>query len=141
MRTLETIIYTDKLDEVRTFYGQHFFFPMDTGKATTFGILPIADSKITYIDAASAGVEPSRGGLLRLGTEFPQLERARLLAEGIECGEMTVDDWGPFYGQSVRYFTMTDPSGTRMQFFEAHYGEERQLMTTGGGTGTRDVQG
>ncbi len=139
MRLLETIIYTDKLDEVRAFYEQHFLYPLDTGRANAFGILPIPEGKITYVDAASAGVDPSRGIFLRLGMTFPQLERARMVAAGVECGELTVEDWGPFYGQAVRYFTLTDPSGTRFQCFEAHYGEERQLMTTGDGTGTREA--
>ena len=140
MRILDTVIYTEKLGDVRAFYEKHFLFPTATLSASTFGILPFAEGKITFVEAASIGEMPSQGVLLRLGTAFVQLERARLVAAGVQCGELTVEDWGAFYGQAVRYFTLTDPSGTRIQFFEDHYGEARQIITIGDGTGTRNVQ-
>ena len=140
MRLLNTVIYTDKLTEVRAFYEKHFYYPTDTGEPNSFGILPLPEAKITFVDAAALGAEPSRNILLRLATSYPVVERARLLAAGVDCGELAVADWGSFYGPAVRYFPMTDPSGACIQFFEAGYGEEKQLMTTGDGTGTRKVQ-
>ena len=142
MRLLNTVIYTNKLPEVRAFYGKHFAFPADTGYPNAYGIFPFAEAKITFVDAASAGVVPSQGMLLRLGLPFPNLERARIIAEGggSAVGDLVTEDWGSYYGQSVQYFTLTDPSGTRVQFFEDHFGEDRQLMTTGDGTGTKKVQ-
>jgi hypothetical protein len=140
MRVLNTVIYTDKVSEVRKFYETHFVYPTDTGEPNSFGVLFYAEAKITFVDAKSAGVEPSRNVLLRLTTAYPIIERARLIAAGVNCGEMVVENWGSFYGQAVQYFTVTDPSGTRIQMFEDHYGEEKQLMTTGDGTGTKKVQ-
>ena len=140
MRILDTAIYTDKLDEVRAFYERHFYFPMDAGSPGVFGIMPFAEARITFIDAAPAGAHPSQGAVVRLGASYPQLERARLLAAGIDCSEMIVEDWGAFYGRAVQYFSVTDPSGTRLLFFEDHHGEAKQIITIGDGTGTRDVQ-
>jgi hypothetical protein len=140
MRVLNTVIYTDKLGEVREFYQKHFVFPFDEGEPNAYGILPFPEAKITYVDAASAGVAPSQNVLLRLGMAFPIIERARLISEGVNCSDLTVANWGSFYGSAVQYFTITDPSGARIELFEDHYGEEKQLMTTGDGTGTKKVQ-
>jgi hypothetical protein len=140
MRLLNTVIYTNKLNEVRAFYEKHFVFPTDTGESNSFGFFPYSEAKITFVDAASAGVEPSRSVLFRLSIVFPELERARLIASGAECGELMVANWGTYYGNAVQYFIVTDPSGARIQMFEPHYGEDRQLMTTGDGKGTKQVQ-
>ncbi|MEP7287132.1 MAG: hypothetical protein ABI947_15365 [Chloroflexota bacterium] len=140
MRVLITVIYTDKLDEVRTFYDKHFVFPTVTDHPDAFGILVYPDATITFIDSASAGVAPSQNVVLRLLLPFTVLERARLISEGANCSELVVENWGSYYGQSVQYFTLTDPAGTRIQIFEDRFGEEKQLMTTGTGVGTKKVQ-
>src|SRR5258706_6878637 len=111
MRVLNTVIYTDKLSEVRAFYEKHFVFPSDTGEPNSYGILPFPEAKVTFIDSAAAGIAPSQNILLRLGLPFPLIERARLIAEGVACGELTMADWGSFYGTKVQYFTIIDPSG------------------------------
>ena len=97
--------------------------------------------------AISAGVDIGEeeafiGGefVLRFGLPFPNLERERLLREGVTCGELRVEDWGPFYGPQVRYFTMTDPARTQILFFEDRYGHDKQLMKTGSGIETRELQ-
>src|SRR5450432_3672801 len=133
MRLLNTVVYTNKLPQVRAFYEKHFVFPADTGNPNAYGIFPFAEAKITFVDSESAGVMPSQGVLLRLGLPFPNLERARIIAEGggEAVDELVVEDWGSYYGQSVQYFTLTDPSGTKIQFFEDHFGEARQLITLG----------
>jgi hypothetical protein len=140
MRVLNTVIYTDKLNAVREFYQKHFFFTYDEGEANSFGVLPFPEAKITYVDSAAAGIAPSQNVLLRLGMPFPIIERARLISEGVACGDLTVENWGSFYGNAVQYFVITDPSGSRIQLFEDRYGEDKQLMTTGDGTGTKKVQ-
>jgi hypothetical protein len=139
MRILTTVIYTDKLAEVKAFYEKHFVFPSDEGEPNSYGILPYPEAKVTFVDSASAGVAPSKNILLRLALPFTLIERARLISEGLACGELTVANWGYFYGSAVQYFMITDPSGAQLQIFEDHFGEEKQLMTTGDGTGTKKV--
>src|SRR5258706_7795478 len=140
MRVLNTVIYTDKLNAVREFYQKHFFFTVDEGEPNSFGILPFPEAKVTYVDSAAVGISPSQNILLRLGMPFPIIERARLISEGVVCSELTVENWGSFYGSGVQFFVITDPSGARIQLFEDRYGEDKQLMTTGDGTGTKKVQ-
>jgi hypothetical protein len=140
MRLLNTVIFTDKLDEVRAFWQRHFLYPVDEGEPNSFGVMPFPYSKITYIDAAAANMTVSRGIVLRLAMEYPPLERARLLSEGVACSELQTASWGTFYGTQVQYFTLNDPAGTTLQIFVDRFGDERQLMTTGDGTGTKKVQ-
>lgn len=141
MRILDVVVYTDKLSETRAFYEKHFLFlPLETDQATTFAFQPFGEVRITYIDAASAGVSPSRGMVLRWGLSHLDLERARLIAEGVACGELVVEDWGAFYGERVRYFSMTDPADACILFFEHRYGQADQLITIGDGRNTREVQ-
>src|SRR5258706_16337266 len=140
MRILDVVIYTDKLDEVRNFYQRHFAFDFDTKLPTAFSMYVFGEARITYIDAASAGASPSQGIVLRFGMPYPNLERDRLLTAGVTCSELRVENWGPFYGEQVRYYAMTDPSQTQILFFEDRYGHDKQLMKTGSGVETRELQ-
>jgi hypothetical protein len=91
------------------------------------------------MDAASAGESPNQGTLVRIGMPFPELERARLIAEGVECSELCTAHWGDHYKGPVQYFTVFDPDGTRLQLFYDKFSRERQLITLGDGTPTRNV--
>jgi hypothetical protein len=141
MRILDVVIYTDKLSEVRAFYEKHFrLLPLEADHTTTFAFQPFGEVRVTYVDAASAGMSPSKGTVLRWCLPFLDLERGRLVADGVACGELVVEDWGAFYGQQVRYFSMIDPADVCIQFFEDRYGQLAQLITLGDGTNTREVQ-
>jgi hypothetical protein len=141
MRILDVVIYTDKLGEVRTFYEKYFgMLPVETDYSTTFAFQPFGEARITYIDAASAGMNPSKGTILRWGMSHLELERARLMAAGAVCSELVVEDWGAFYGKQVRYFSVIDPADAHIHFFEDRYGETVQLITLGDGRNTREVQ-
>lgn len=137
MRVMITVIYTDKLPQVREFWEKHFNLPMDNSLPNTFSVFPLADSVLTYIDAASAGVAPSQGVVLRLLLPLTNLERERMIAEGVECSDLIVENWGSYYGEKVRYFMFADPGGIKIQIFEDNYGYVKQLMTTANGTETR----
>lgn len=139
MRLLNTVVYTDQLAKTKAFWEKHFAgVPIEEGDHN-FTVFVYADAGITYVDAASANMHLSQGVLFRWTMQFLSLERARLLAAGVQCGELTLEAWGQHYGNQVQYFTISDPSGARIQLFEAHYGEDQQLMTTANGTGTRQV--
>jgi len=140
MRVLETVVFTDKLGEVRAFYEKHFAFPIDADNPTGFGILAFPEARIVFLDASQAGGRVTQGALVRIGLPFPELERARLLTEGVACSDLVVEDWGSYYKGPVRHFTITDPSGTRLQLFEDRYSRARQIIAIGDGTGTRDIR-
>src|SRR5262245_1612645 len=107
MRILDVVIYTDKLSEVRAFYEKHFrMLPLEVDHTTTFAFQPFGEVRVTYVDAASAGASPSKGTVLRWSLPLLDLERGRLIAEGVACTELVVEDWGAFYGKQVRYFSM-----------------------------------
>jgi hypothetical protein len=140
MRILDTVIYTDKVSEVRTFYVKHFrALPLQTPDSA-FAFQPYGEARITYVDAASAGVSSSKGMVLRWNLPHLDVERDRLQTEGVTCGEMVVEDWGAFYGERVRYFSIIDPADACIQLFEDRYGETVQLITLGDGRNTREVQ-
>jgi hypothetical protein len=130
MRLLETIIYTDRLSEVRAFYAKHFVFRADSSVANTFSMMILPEARLTFVDAASANVPPSQGMVVRLAVPIAALERSRLLNEGLgeAIGELAVGDWGDFFGEAVHFFMLTDPSGTRLHLFEAQYGEDKALI-------------
>jgi len=141
MRMCTTIIYTDKLADVSAFYTTHFaYLPTEADYTNTFSLMPGPEVRLTWVDAASAGVPTSQNIVLRIAVVDTLMERAELLAAGVACSELRVEDWGPFFGQAVRYFDMIDPSGAHLQYYESDFGENRQLMTTGMGVGTREVQ-
>jgi hypothetical protein len=141
MRILDVVIYTDKVGEVRTFYEKHFrMVAVEANDLTTFAFQPIGEARITYIDAASAGVIPSKDIVLRWCMPHLELERDRLVSGGVACGELVIEDWGAFYGKQVRCFSMIDPAGAKIHFFEDRYGETVQLITLGDGRNTREVQ-
>jgi hypothetical protein len=139
MRLLNTVIYTDKLGEVRSFYEKNFRLPLTNDTAEGFGIQWFGEAMASYLDAAAAGLPASVGVVLQIGMPFAVLERGRLITLGVECSEIMVKPWGPFFGKNVQYFSFNDPSGALIQLFEDHFGEEKQLMTTGDGTETRKV--
>ncbi len=140
MRVLETVIFTDRLGEVRAFYEKHFAFPMDAESPARFGVLVFPEARLVFLDAALSGGSVTGGALVRIGLPFPELERARLLTEGVPCTDLIVEDWGSYYKGPVRCFTLTDPSGTRLQLFEDQCSRERQIISTGDGTDTRDIR-
>lgn len=141
MHLCTTVIFTDKLAEVRNFYQTNFsYLPMDTANPNGFSVMPFAEAQITWIDAASAGAPVTLNTMIRITLPYVAVERAQLAAKGVSCSELIVENWGNFHGNAVQYFSVTDPSGTRLLYYEDHFGEERQLMTTGDGTGTREVQ-
>ncbi len=141
MRLCTTVIFTDKLAEVRAFYLENFkHFPAHTTNPNTFSIMPFAEAQLTWVDAASASMPITLNTMIRISVQYILIERAQLVAQGVVCSELIIEDWGAFHGKAVQYFSVTDPSGTRLLYYEDHYGENRQLMTTGDGTGTREVQ-
>ncbi len=141
MRMCTTVIFTDKLAEVRAFYQKYFAqLPSHDSNANTFSITPFSESQITWVDAASVNAPTTLNATIRLTTPYTLIEHAEAVARGVPCSALTVEDWGSFYGQQVQYFAVTDPSGTSILYYEDHFGEARQLMTTGNGTGTRETQ-
>ncbi len=139
MRIVDTVIYTDKLPEIRAFYERYFdALPMDTSLTHAFGVALLAEARLTYLDAQHAAVGPTQGLIVRVGWQFPNLERARLMALGLVCSELAQEDWGAMYG-TVRCFSAAPPDGNRLVFFEDHYGESKQITLTADGTGTRKV--
>ncbi len=140
MRVLETAIFTDKLDDVRAFYKKHFAFIVEADNNRTLALLVYPEARLIFIDAASAGERPQQGILLRVGLPFPELERSRLITEGVECGDLITADWGDYYRGPVQYFEVVDPGGTRLQIFYDQHSREKQIITFGNGTGTRNTQ-
>jgi hypothetical protein len=140
LRVLETVIFTDQLDAVRAFYKQHFAFIVEADNERMLALLVFPEARLVFIDAASADEAPQQDVLLRVGLPFPELERARLITEGVACGELITGDWGAHYQGSVQYFTVVDPAGTRLQIFYDQFSRERQIITLGNGTGTRDIR-
>lgn len=134
------VVYTDKLAEVRAFYARHFKLPIDESVAHSVMVFFYPQCALQFIDAAWAGVSPSRDQLFRFRLPLTALEYERLTAEGVPTSELSVEPWGGIYGAQVQCFTITDPSGTRIQIFEDHFGEARQLMATGEGVDTRKAQ-
>jgi hypothetical protein len=140
MRVLEAVIFTDKLDAVRAFYKSHFAFVIEANNERMMSLQVYPEARLVFIDAASAGETPNRGVLLRIGLPFPELERSRLITEGVECGDLVTADWGDHYQGTVQYFSVVDPSGTRLLVFYDQFSRERQIITIGNGTGTRNIQ-
>jgi hypothetical protein len=135
---VHTVIYTDRLPEVEAFYRRAFpnvAFDAQDGMFT----FRWASNGWLHFVRSDADHPPSAVVLMRLQLPYTDLEHERLTALGIPCGALTVESWGNWYGQNVRYFEVIDPAGTRLHFYEPHFGEKRQLMTTGDGTGTRKV--
>jgi len=91
------------------------------------------------VDASSAGMPPTQGAVLRYLLINTDLEHERLKERGVPVSDLCTEHWNAYTGETVRYFTLTDPSGTRFQIFQDHFGKERQLMITGDGTETRKV--
>ncbi len=141
MRLCSTIIYTDKLAEVSAFY-QKFFFEVsqDSSSPNNFTIFPFAEAGLTWIDAASVHAALTQNMLIRIAVPYIVIEHAQSVQRGAPCSDLVVEDWGAYYGERVQCYTVTDPSGTRIVYYEDHYGEQKQLMTTGAGVGTREVQ-
>lgn len=140
MHGITVIIYTDKLDAVRDFYRTHFLpFPNATETADSFSLSPNSEGKATWVDALAHGKPLTTGVSLRIHTPYTEIQRAQYIAAGLTCSELQEADWGSTHG-NTRFFTLTDPSATTLIFFEDHYGEKGQLMTTGDGRGTKEVQ-
>jgi predicted enzyme related to lactoylglutathione lyase len=138
MRLMNTVIYTDKVNEVRAFYEKHFAFQADETQTNAYSVFTFGECAITYI-VPDSGQPFTQNAVLRIRIPFTEVERARLIAEGASCGELIVEQWGDLVGGNVRYFTVTDPSGTQLQIFEDGFGAKKQLMTTADGTETRKV--
>jgi hypothetical protein len=140
MRIVDLVIVTDKLAEVRDFYLKHYpIWHSTEDNPNTFSVMPYAQSRLTFLDSASANAEPTRGLVVRITMNMIPLERSRLVAAGVECSDVAVEHWDTHYGDKVQYFSFTDPTGLKVQIFEDRYGQLKQLMTTGDGTNTREV--
>ncbi len=141
MRMSTTVIYTDKLSEVKAFYQQYFSQMLsDTPDPHTFNLRLFAEAQISWIDAAIAGEPVTRGATMRVTVPYTEIECALLVEKGAPISPLTVADWGAGYEGHVQYFTVVDPSGIRISFYEDRIGEKKQLMTIGDGTGTKAVQ-
>ena len=141
MRMSTTVIYTDKLAEVKAFYQQYFSQMLaDTPDPHTFTLRLFAEAQISWIDAASAGEPVTHGATMRVTVPYTEIEHALLVEKGASSGPLMVADWGPGYEGHVQFFTVIDPSGTRIFFYEDRIGENKQLMTIGDGTGTKAIQ-
>jgi predicted enzyme related to lactoylglutathione lyase len=141
MRLLTTVIYTDKLDQVRAFYEQYFHqLTADGSDAHAYNLKPFAEAHISWVDASWARQPVTIGAVLRISLPYTLIEHAALVEKGLDCGQLIVEQWGAASGGQVQYFVVTDPSGSKILFYEDHFGEDKQLMTTGDGTGTREVQ-
>ena len=141
MRLLTTVIYTHKLDDVRAFYEQYFHqLSADGSDAHAYNLKPFAEAHISWVDASWAKQPVTVGAVVRVSLPYTLIEYEALVEKGLNCGQLIVEQWGPASGGQVQYFVVTDPSGTKILFYEDHFGEEKQLMTTGDGTGTRQVQ-
>jgi hypothetical protein len=141
MRMCSTVIYTDKLAEVRAFY-QHYFSQMlsDVRDPHTFHLRLFAEAQISWIDAVWAQQPITIGTTLRVSVPYTEIEHAALAEKGAPCGDLSVTDWGPTYNGRVQYFTVFDPSGTRIIYYEDRIGETKQIMIIGDGTGTKALQ-
>jgi hypothetical protein len=140
MHGITVIIYTDKLDAVRDFYRTHFLpFPNAIESADSFTLRPNSEGQITWLDAGTHGQAPTAGASVRIHMPYTEIQRAHYVAAGVACSDLQEADWGAVHG-NARYFTITDPAGVQLVFFEDHYGEKGQLMTTGDGRGTKEVQ-
>ena len=141
MRLLTTVIYTDKLDQVRAFYEQYFHqLAADGSDAHAYNLKPFAEAHISWVDSTWANQPVTVGAVVRITLPYTLIEHAALVEKGLDCDQLIVEQWGAASGGQVQYFVVTDPSGTKILFYEDHFGEEKQLMTTGDGTGTRQVQ-
>lgn len=139
MHSVTTVIVTDKLDQVRDFYQTHFVqLPNGSYTASTFSLRPNSEAFVMW-QAAQGGEALTQGVTVRIHTPFPEIERATHLGKGLACSDLQEEDWGEFHG-NTRWFSIMDPSGTRIVFYQDHIGEIHQLMTTGDGRETREVQ-
>ncbi len=140
MHGLTVVIYTDKLEAVRDFYRTHFLqFPNGIDTTDGFNLRPNVDGQVCWLDALTNGQPVTTGVSIRIKIPFTEIQRAQYLSRGINCTELQEEDWGNVHG-NTRFFTLTDPAGVKLVFFEDHYGEKGQLMTTGDGRGTKEVQ-
>ncbi|MHB8625684.1 MAG: hypothetical protein ACYDBJ_11610 [Aggregatilineales bacterium] len=141
MRMVTTVIYTDKLAEVKAFYQRYFSQLLsDTRDPHTFNLRLRAEAQISWIDAAWAEQPVTSGTTLRATMSYTEIEHAALVEKDAPCSQLSVADWGPAYNGQVQYFTVVDPSGTRIVYYEDQIGEKKQLMTIGDGTGTKAIQ-
>lgn len=141
MRMSTTVIYTDRLAEVKAFYQQHFSQMLsETPDPHTFTLRLFAEAQISWLDAAWAGEAVTPGITLRVTMPYTEIEHAILVENGAPSGPLTVADWGSGYEGQVQYFAVVDPSDTRLVFYEDRIGEKKQLMTIGDGTGTKAIQ-
>jgi len=141
MRLCSTVIYTDKLAEVQSFYQRYFSqLSSDARDPYTFHLRLLVEAQISWIDAQWAQQPITTGATLRVSIPYTEIEHAALAEKGAPCGDLSVADWGPTYNGPVRYFTVIDPSGTRIVYYEDRVGEKKQIMITGDGTGTRAHQ-
>ena|SRR5579864_7060519 len=141
MRMFTTVIYTDKLAEVRAFYQRYFSqFLTDERDPYTFTLHVFAEAQISWIDAAWAQQPVTAGASLRVSVPYTEIEHPVFVEKGAPCGELTIADWGATYRGKVQYFSIVDPSGTQISFYEDQIGEKRQIMITGDGKGTRALQ-
>ena len=141
MRLCTTLIYTDKLAEVRAFYQRYFSqFPSDSRDPNALTLYVFADAGINWIDAGYAGQPITSGVSLRISVPFTEIEQAALVEKGASCSALAIADWGPVFSGKVQHFSVVDPSGTQLVFYEDQIGEKKQIMIIGDGTGTKALQ-
>lgn len=141
MHMCTTVIYTDKLAEVRAFYQRYFSqFLADGRDPDTFTLRVFAEAQISWINAAWANQPVTVGTSLRVTIPYTEVEHAALVEKGAPCAELMIADWGLTYRGKVQYFSIVDPSGTIISFYEDQIGEKKQIMITGDGTGTKALQ-
>lgn len=135
---LTTVIYTDQLEAVRAFYERHFKLTIDVYPHSIL-VTFYGNAAIEYVDAGWAEAHATPGVVVRWTLPLTDLEHERLTTEGATCGPLTTAHWGDNYGETVRYFELTDPAGTRLQLYEPHFGEKRSLTATADGREARKI--
>lgn len=139
MHRTTTLIYTDNLSAVRDFYQSHFLqFPNALEMHDSFTLSPNSEGMICWLDAAVYHQPKTSGVTLRIHVPYTEIERAQFIERGLTCSTLHEESWGEFHG-NTRWFSMTDPSGVVVVIYEDHYGEGKQLMTTGDGRNTKEA--
>lgn len=121
---LNTVIYTNKLEEVLAFYKANFNFMLDETIPNGLAVLGSygGNGLLIYLDAEAYNHAISTNVVVRVHMKSPEIEHERLERAQLSVTAVQEADWGKSFG-TARYFELTDPSGNSIQLFEDHIGE------------------
>jgi uncharacterized glyoxalase superfamily protein PhnB len=115
IKQLIPLIATDRLDELKSFYGRHFGFEPSFEHETYLGLRdPSRTRELSFMRACEESTRfPGRGLTYCFEVEDVDAEHTRLTEAGLKVGRPLQDNpWGD------RSFTVRDPVGIEIYIYK-----------------------